>query len=106
MHRANSAASILNDHLRSSLRELLGGTYSPSVRFGNPTPIGGYSTMSLSGITEKDLALTIEEEFATLAKVLTPQNINDYVTTIPHDRDVVGVSPERQAGAARASRWN
>ncbi len=47
-HRANSAASILNDHLRSTLRELLGGTYSPSVRFTHQIPLSGYSTMSLS----------------------------------------------------------
>jgi zinc protease len=47
-HRAITAASILGDHLRSSLRELLGGTYSPSVRFANQAPIPGYSTMTLS----------------------------------------------------------
>jgi zinc protease len=47
-HRANSAASILTDHLRSSLRELLGGTYSVSARFQNQAPLDGYSTMSVS----------------------------------------------------------
>ena len=47
-HRANSAASILTDHLRSSLRELLGGTYSVSTRFQHQFPLGGYSTMSIS----------------------------------------------------------
>jgi len=47
-HRAGTAASILTDHLRSSLRELLGGTYSVSVRFGNQFPIDGYSTMTVS----------------------------------------------------------
>jgi len=47
-HRANSAASILNDHLRSSLRELLGGTYSPSVRFSTFAPVPGYTTMTIA----------------------------------------------------------
>jgi zinc protease len=47
-HRAGTAASILTDHLRSSLRELLGGTYSPSARFANQAPVPGYSTMTLS----------------------------------------------------------
>jgi zinc protease len=47
-HRAGTAASILTDHLRSSLRELLGGTYSVSARFGNQFPLDGYSTMTVS----------------------------------------------------------
>ena len=47
-HRANSAASILTDHLRSSLRELLGGTYSVSARFQHQIPLDGYSTMTIS----------------------------------------------------------
>jgi len=47
-HRANSAASILTDHLRSSLRELLGGTYSVSARFQHQFPLDGYSTMTVS----------------------------------------------------------
>jgi zinc protease len=48
MHRANTAASILTDHLRSSLRELLGGTYSVSARFQHQTPLPGYSTMTVA----------------------------------------------------------
>jgi zinc protease len=47
-HRANSAASILTDHLRSSLRELLGGTYSVSARFQHQVPLDGYSTMTIA----------------------------------------------------------
>ena len=47
-HRANSAASILTDHLRSNLRELLGGTYSVSVRFQHQAPLNGYSTMTIA----------------------------------------------------------
>jgi zinc protease len=47
-HRANTAASILTDHLRSSLRELLGGTYSVSARFQHQTPLPGYSTMTIA----------------------------------------------------------
>lgn len=47
-HRANSAASILTDRLRSSLRELLGGTYSVSARFSSQSPLPGYTTMSVA----------------------------------------------------------
>lgn len=47
-HRANTAASITMDHLRSALRELLGGTYSVGVRFSHQTPLDGYSTMSIN----------------------------------------------------------
>jgi zinc protease len=47
-HRANTAASILTDHLRSSLRELLGGTYSVSARFQHQVPLNGYSTMTVA----------------------------------------------------------
>ena len=47
-HRANTAASILTDHLRSSLRELLGGTYSVSARFQHQVPLHGYSTMTIA----------------------------------------------------------
>ncbi|HEY6195281.1 MAG TPA: insulinase family protein [Candidatus Eisenbacteria bacterium] len=47
-HRANTAADILTDHLRSSLRELLGGTYSVSARFQHQVPLPGYSTMTVA----------------------------------------------------------
>jgi zinc protease len=47
-HRANTAASILTDHLRTSLRELLGGTYSVSARFQHQAPLNGYSTMTVA----------------------------------------------------------
>jgi zinc protease len=47
-HRANTAAAILQDHLRSALRELLGGTYSVSARFQHTYPLGGYSTVNIS----------------------------------------------------------
>jgi zinc protease len=47
-HRANTAASILTDKLRSSLRELLGGTYSVSARFQHQFPVGGYSTVTIA----------------------------------------------------------
>ena len=47
-HRANSAASILSDHLRSTMRELLGGTYSVGARFQHQTPLDGYSTMTIT----------------------------------------------------------
>jgi len=48
MHRARAAASILNEHLRQSLRELMGGTYGASVGFDNLSPVPGYATMTVS----------------------------------------------------------
>ena len=47
-HRASSAASILSDHLRSTMRELLGGTYSVSARFQSSSPLDGYTTMTIA----------------------------------------------------------
>ncbi len=48
MHRARAAASILNEHLRKRLRELMGGTYGASARFDNLAPQPGYATMTVS----------------------------------------------------------
>jgi zinc protease len=48
MHRARAAGAILNDHLRETLRELLGGTYSAGVQFSNHAPLPGYATMTIS----------------------------------------------------------
>ena len=47
MYRARVAASILTDHLRQTLRELMGGTYSASAGFGTLAPLPGYATMSV-----------------------------------------------------------
>lgn len=47
MHRARACATILNDHLRETLRQLLGGTYGASVSFSNLAPLPGYATMSV-----------------------------------------------------------
>ena len=48
MHRARACASILNDHLRQTLRELMGGTYSTRTSFVNLAPVPGYATMTVS----------------------------------------------------------
>jgi len=66
-HRANTAASILTDHLRSSLRELLGGTYSVSARFQHQIPLNGYSTMTIAFGCDPTRADTLIS--ATLAEV-------------------------------------
>lgn len=48
MHRARACASILTDHLRQTLRELMGGTYSAGASYSNLAPVPGYSTMSVA----------------------------------------------------------
>lgn len=47
LHRASSCASVLTEHLRQSLRELLGGTYSATASFAFLSPLPGYTTMSI-----------------------------------------------------------
>jgi zinc protease len=48
LHRARACATILTDHLRERLREMLGGTYGASASFGYLAPVPGYSTMSIA----------------------------------------------------------
>jgi len=48
MHRARACASILTDHLRQTLRELMGGTYSAGASYSTLAPVPGYSTMAVS----------------------------------------------------------
>jgi zinc protease len=47
LHRARTCASILTEHLRQSLREMLGGTYSATASFAYITPLPGYATMTI-----------------------------------------------------------
>ena len=47
MHRARACAAILNDHLRQTLRELMGGTYGASAWFGSLSPVPGFATMNV-----------------------------------------------------------
>ena len=47
LHRARTCASILTEHLRQSLREMLGGTYHAAAAFSYLTPLPGYATMSI-----------------------------------------------------------
>ena len=48
MHRARACASILTDHLRQTLRELMGGTYSAGASYSSLAPVPGYSTMTVA----------------------------------------------------------
>jgi zinc protease len=48
LHRARSCASILTEHLRQSLREMLGGTYNAAASFSYLSPLPGYATMSIA----------------------------------------------------------
>ena len=48
MHRARACASILTDHLRQTLRELMGGTYSAGASYSTLAPVPGYSTMTVA----------------------------------------------------------
>ena len=48
LHRARACAWILNDHLRRTLRELMGGTYGASALFGTLAPVPGYASMSIA----------------------------------------------------------
>ena len=48
MHRARACASILTDHLRQTLRELMGGTYSARASYSSLAPVPGYSTMTVA----------------------------------------------------------
>ena len=66
MHRARSCASILTEHLRQSLREMLGGTYSASASFAELSPLPGYATMSIDfgcapGRADSMVAAALEE---------------------------------------------
>jgi zinc protease len=47
-HRARAVAGILTDHLRESLRELLGGTYSAGASLSALAPLDGYATVSIA----------------------------------------------------------
>jgi zinc protease len=46
-HRAQAAASVLENKLRDILREQMGGTYSVGVGYSNTSPIPGYGTTSV-----------------------------------------------------------
>ena len=48
MHRARGAANILSDHLRETLRELLGGTYGASASFSTLAPLPGYTSTTIA----------------------------------------------------------
>ena len=48
LHRARACATILTDHLRETLRELLGGTYGASASVSYLVPLPGYTTATIA----------------------------------------------------------
>jgi zinc protease len=48
LHRARAASTILNDHLRETLREMLGGTYGASASVSYTPPLSGYTTATIA----------------------------------------------------------
>ncbi len=71
MHRARAAANILNDHLRETLRELLGGTYGASVGFSNLAPLAGYSTTTIAfGCAPENVEKMIAASLAEVRKLV------------------------------------
>jgi zinc protease len=73
MHRARAAATILTDHLRETLRELLGGTYGASASFSNQAPLPGYSTMTVSfGCAPENVEKMIAATLAEVKKLRDP----------------------------------
>lgn len=67
LHRARSCASILTEHLRQSLREMLGGTYSATASSWYSEPLPGYASMSIQFGCAPDRADSMVA--ATLAEV-------------------------------------
>jgi zinc protease len=71
MHRARAAASILTDHLRETLRELLGGTYGASASFSNQAPLAGYSTTTIAfGCAPENLDKMLEAALGEVKKLV------------------------------------
>ncbi len=48
LHRARACGTILTDHLRETLRELLGGTYGASASVSYLAPLPGYLSATIS----------------------------------------------------------
>jgi zinc protease len=71
MHRARAAANILSDHLRETLRELLGGTYGASASFSNLAPVPGYSTTTIAfGCAPENVEKMIAASLAEVKKLV------------------------------------
>jgi zinc protease len=47
LYRARTCASILTEHLRQTLRETMGGTYSATAALSYLSPLPGYATMAV-----------------------------------------------------------
>jgi zinc protease len=48
LHRSRACGTILSDHLRETLRELLGGTYGASASVSFTPPLPGYTTATIA----------------------------------------------------------
>ncbi|HKQ57387.1 MAG TPA: insulinase family protein [Candidatus Eisenbacteria bacterium] len=86
MHRARAAATILNDHLRETLRELLSGSYGASASFANQAPLPGYSTMTVAfGCAPENVEKMIA---ATLAEVKKLRDAGPSAADVQKDQEV------------------
>jgi zinc protease len=86
LHRARACASILTDHLRQSLRELLGGTYSASASFSNLQPLPGYETMTIAFGCDPQRVDTLIA--ATLAEVQKLRDAGPSLADVQKDQEI------------------
>lgn len=86
MHRARACASILTDHLRQTLRELMGGTYSASAGFSNLAPVPGYSTMSVAFGSDPARVDTLVQ--ATLSEIQKLRDDGPSATDLQKDQEI------------------
>jgi len=71
MHRARGAANILSDHLRETLRELLGGTYGASASFSTLAPLPGYTTTTIAfGCAPENVEKMVAASLAEVKKLV------------------------------------
>jgi len=86
MHRARACASILTDHLRQTLRELMGGTYSASAGFSNLAPVPGYSTMTVAFGSDPARVDTLVQ--ATLSEIQKLRNDGPSAADLQKDQEI------------------
>ena len=86
MHRARAATSILTDHLRESLREMLGGTYGASASFSTSAPLPGFTSMTISfGCAPENVDKMVT---ATLAEVKKLREQGPSAADVQKDQEV------------------
>jgi zinc protease len=86
LHRARACANILNDHLRETLRELLGATYGASASVSYLAPLPGYATASVSfGCAPENVDKVVA---ATLAEVKKLREQGPSAADLQKDQEV------------------